>query len=526
MPARRSRLHVTLAVLVVATGTTAQVAAAPGPSAGAALEFRPPVVAIPAETNQTEPQVLVTPGGTVLVASQYQRGDCQSGQPRVAGSRACVWRSTDGGKSFSRSGGGQNTAADVHFARMPSGVLLYTTLANPEPGTFTSGIGGATILRSLDDGKTWSSTILNGLSPIIDRPFLTVLGGSTVLLTYTALPGNLFASRSTDDGKTFGPAMPITAVPEQVEFTRPGGPALDRSRGEILQPYYAGTSEDPALNNESFSGMVDLKVTRSADGGMTWADEVVAPRVRPILGVPSIAADDQGREFMVWSARDEAGHVDAYFSRNLKPGAPWTAPVPLGKTDHSGYLAWAVARGDGGVAVGYVGSDHPDAATEARPWTIRIAVSQNAGDSWTIHNASRHTVYTGPQNRSISVFYDLIGLVLDQEGFLHLTYPRRVGKDGVQLNQVEYTRQVTGPALGTRGKPSSGARPARPHPEQSQSGPPGTTGPAPGSLPATGAAAAAAWLAVMTALAGLLLHRWASSPRRADARSSGLHRMR
>ena len=457
MPRPQHRLRVSLVASLIVLGVTAQVAgAAQGSPTGAAATFRPPVVAIPAEVQQTEPQVHVLADGTVLVASQFQRFDCETGAPRLAGSRACVWRSTDGGKTFNRSGGGQNTGADVHFARMPSGVLLYTTLAQPEPGTFTSGVGGATILRSTDDGRTWSSTMLNGFSPALDRPFLTVLGESTVLLTYTAWPGNLFASLSTDDGKTFGPGMPISPVPEQFFFTRPGGPAVDKKRGEILQPYYAGTSDDPAVNQSSQSGMLDLKVARSADGGLTWTQELVAARVRPILGIHSVAADDQGREFMVWSARDENGHVDAYFSRNLGPGEPWTAPVALGTPEHSGTLAWVVARGDGGVAVGYLGSDHADARTESRPWTVRVAISQDAGDSWIIHNASGDTIYTGPQNQSLSLTYDLFGFVVDYEGFLHLAYPRRVTSDGVELNQVEYTRQMTGPPLGTRGRPAAG----------------------------------------------------------------------
>jgi hypothetical protein len=452
MRRRKRRLQLGVSAVVVAAAVIAQTATAEGSSAG--IAFAPAVVAIPAEVQQTEPQVLVTPGGTVLVSSQYQRFDCETGAARLAGSRACVWRSTDGGKSFQRSGGGQNTGSDVHFSSMPSGVLLYTTLAQPEPGTFTSGVGGATILRSTDDGKTWSSTILNGLSPALDRPFLTVVGGSTVLLTYTAWPGNLFVSRSTDDGQTFGPGMPITVVPEQYEFTRPGRPDLDQARGEFVQPYYAGTSDDPAINQSSQSGMLDLKVARSADGGTTWTEELVAARMRPVLGIHGVAADDQGREFMVWSARDDGGRVHVYFSRNLRRGGSWSPPVILGDPGHSGTLASVVARGDGGVAVGYLGSDYPDARTTARPWTTRVAVSQDAGDTWTIENASDNVIYTGPQSGMLSLTYDLLGLAVDNEGFLHLAYPRRVTKDGAELNSVEYTRQIAGPPLGARGKPA------------------------------------------------------------------------
>ena len=450
-PARPRTRSILLAGLVL-LGLSGPMAAAQAPLRDGAAAFLPPVVAIPAEVQQTEPQVHVTPEGTVLVGSQFQRFDCRTGAPRLAGSRACIWRSDDGGASFQRSGGGENTGADVHFARMPSGVLLYTTLAQPEPGTFTSGVGGATILRSTDGGRTWSSTILNGLSPALDRPFLTVLGGSTVLLTYTALPGNLFVSRSTDDGQTFGPGLPITAVPEQLEFTRPGGPAVNRRTGEVLQPYYAGTSDDPAVNQSSQSGMLDVKLARSSDGGATWTQELVAARVRPVLGIHSVAADDQGREFMVWSARDESGHVDAWFSRKLGPDDTWSAPRALGVPEHSGTLAWVVARGDGGVAVGYLGSDFPDARTETRPWDVRVAISQDAGETWTTHGASGSPVYTGPQSQSLSLTYDMLGMAVDQQGMLHLAFPRRVTRDGVVLTQIEYTRQTDGVPLGGREK--------------------------------------------------------------------------
>jgi hypothetical protein len=86
-----------------------------------------------------------------------------------------------------------------------------------------------------------------------------------------------------------------------------------------------------------------------------------------------------------------------------------------------------------------------------RPWTVRVAISQNGGSSWAIHNVSGSTpVFTGPQSASLNLTYDMLGPFVDNGGYLHLAYPRRVTKDGIELNQVEYTRQVTGQPLGTR----------------------------------------------------------------------------
>jgi len=104
--------------------------------------------------------------------------------------------------------------------------------------------------------------------------------------------------------------------------------------------------------------------------------------------------------------------------------------------------------------VAYVGSDYPDAGSESRPWTMRVAVSQDAGASWTFQNASGHTVYTGAQNQALDVFYDMFGFVVDDAGLLHLAYPRRVTVDGAELNEIEYTQQRAGQPLGGRGQPS------------------------------------------------------------------------
>ena len=135
--------------------------------------------------------------------------------------------------------------------------------------------------------------------------------------------------------------------------------------------------------------------------------------------------------------------------RATSAGSGWTPPIRLGDPGHSATLAWVVARGKGGVAVGYLGSDYADARTVARPWDVRVAVSRDSGQTWTISSASTHPVYDGPQSSSLSLTYDMFGITLDDDGRLHVVYPRRLAaQDGTPLNQVEYARQVDGAPLG------------------------------------------------------------------------------
>lgn len=399
-----------------------------------------------AGSAQSEPRVMAAPDGTVLVAAQAQARDCTTGAVVTRGFQDCVWRSTDGGRSFRISGGGQDTGSDVDFVALPSGTLMYATLANN--GTLGSGFPGVAVLRSTDHGRSWTGTTLNGDLPVVDREWLVVVG-KEVLLLFTAPPGNLWLSRSTDDGRTFGAPAPLSALPPELVLTAPGAPVFDAARGELVVPYEAATSAtDANAYGISVSGDVTLHVARSKDRGATWTDEVVGTYAQR-QGVPVVAADAKGREYLLVPTTDAKGRLATLFWRRERHASGWGAPRQLSPAGSSAYLSFLVARGDGGVAAAWLESRYPDAAGTARPWTVQLATSQDAGTTWSRQDVSRGVVYTGAQQDSAAVVFDLFGLTVDRAGMVHLAFVRQTDPaHRPNLVRVDYVRQVGGPPLG------------------------------------------------------------------------------
>ena len=458
MRPRRTAALATFALAASALGATAEAAKPSGLPVLAA-----PVVAIPAlqgtlpgglsasylaGSAQSEPRVHVGPTGTVLVSAQAQARDCLTGVTVSKGWHDCVWRSTDQGGHFALSGGGKDTGSDVDFVSLPSGTLLYATLANND--TLGSGFPGVAVLRSTDDGRSWSSTVLNGFMPLADREWLTVIGDE-VVLTFTAPPGNVWVSRSTDDGQSFGLPQPISNLPPQAVLSPPGAPTFDAARGELVVPYEAATSSDVvAADTISVSGDVTLHVARSADKGLTWTDEVVDTYSQR-QGVPVIAADAKGREYVVVPTANANGQLCVSFWRNDGRGGPWTPASRISAPTSSAFLSWVVARGDGGVAAAWLDTPHPDGDTASRAWNVRLVTSGDAGRTWTGQDASQGVVYTGSQFDSAAVVFDLFGLTVDARGMLHLAFVRQTEPVATpNLVRIDYVRQVDGPPLGGR----------------------------------------------------------------------------
>jgi hypothetical protein len=450
---RRQVRRVVLALCLagIAPATAAAASSPPGPT------FRPPVVAIPpapgglplagpvANTSaaMTEPRLLVAPDGRVFVSSMTQFRDCTTGAAVSRPAADCVWRSEDDGQSFTLSGSGTDMGSDVEFARLPTGTFIHAGMTNVNLG---SGVGGVTVHRSVDGGHTWSSSILNGFDPLIDREWLTVVG-SDVLLFFTALPGNVYVSRSTDDGATFGIPTVVTVAPPGLVLSPSGGPTYDVARHEVIVPYETAPENTlPPIYRQRIEGSTALRVARSTDAGQTWTDEPVTT-YDIVQGVSSLAADGQGREYLVYTTTTN-GSVAVWLTRQDAAGGPWSTPTRITPDGQSGFLSWVVARGDGGVAAAWIGTDSPD-ADQTHDWSIRVATSSDAGHTWQYADASGHSIYTGTQFDSASVVFDLFGLTVDDGGMLHLAWTRQLDPAGNRtLTQIEYTKQQSGAPLG------------------------------------------------------------------------------
>ena len=235
---------------------------------------------------------------------------CMSFNRTVWGSRIVVYKSTDGGVTWSNGTVASDTTTGLNDK--PWGYAIGTTLfvcyAN-----FGAAPNELRATRSFDGGLTWEATQIvgtsgNGCGYAHTSPTNVVLGWLR--------GGAIYAHRSTDGGANWGPATFVGAAP----FTQAGDQraaalpsfASDPARGRL----YAVWPANDGL------GTWDVRSSRSTDGGATWSAAVTVNDVRT------------GRQFMAWAdvGADGTVHVAWYDERSGLMAVRYSNSTDLGAT--------------------------------------------------------------------------------------------------------------------------------------------------------------------------------------------------
>jgi hypothetical protein len=210
--------------------------------------------------------------------------------------------------------------------------------------------------RTADGGATWSKAVTIDAPPpnAWDQASIVLVLPSGALLavftrqdffleTLTATQ-EVFASRSPDRGRSWGPPVEIASMSLQ--------PFSDPETGEELpSPQFLTAAAGPdgavyvAWEHDRSPSVGAIDVARSGDGGLTWS-------VAPLPGVsayafePSLAVDSRGTVGLTWydlrndRPGDAALTADVWFASSRKAGKAWrqihvagpmdlrTAPLP------------------------------------------------------------------------------------------------------------------------------------------------------------------------------------------------------
>ncbi|MCW2570894.1 MAG: hypothetical protein JWO88_952 [Frankiales bacterium] len=392
--------------------------------------------------NTGEPRLIVSRSGRVLLSAQFQQWDCATRKPSSV-TAECVWVSDDGGKHFHISGGIAQQGDDVDFTQTTDGTLLMSAMANPKLVGDSTGTGflGSVVLRSTDDGRTWSQADDVNNQVANDRPFIVSTPHAAVL-TYLAIPGTIQAVRSTDGGKTWG--LPIVVAP-----TPPPGlvyvnatPAYDAAHGELLAPYLSSSKPYCAANTTAAAGCMDqIDLATSRDEGLTWTPEHVTllagERPLGMTTVTSLAVDGRGHRTIAFTAAegyspgtsnaDHNSHVYAVSSDG--PGRPWSAPRRIDAATGSAMMPMLATNGTGRISVAYYHSTFADAGSTARPWDFVVSDSRDGGRTWSSATLA-HSAYLGSAANHQLVIWDLVGLTYDRRGRLVTAWTDQLGKPG------------------------------------------------------------------------------------------------
>ncbi|HKQ96462.1 MAG TPA: sialidase family protein [Candidatus Polarisedimenticolia bacterium] len=290
--------------------------------------------------------------------------------------------SFDGGVTWS---GGivDDPAADIQYdpsvaADLLGNFYLAYGVDTPPPVILSKTL----VVKSTDGGLTLGTPVSAG--PFVDKPFIGVDRLSNAVYVAGNAPaargqgGDLFITRSSDGGATFGPLVKagnnIGAV---------NAPAFGPN-GEVYLawPHYKGKARKVLFN-------------RSLDGGVTWMSKDV--EVNSVKNTPSllnggidaghlvaIAADagagpSGGNIYIVWHTGGNGGE-DVVLSRSTDGGTTWSAPMrinddPTG-TSTDQFLPWVNVDDAGRVLVTWL-DRRDDPANVA--FGLYLAVSTNGG---------------------------------------------------------------------------------------------------------------------------------------------------
>ncbi|HZU71999.1 MAG TPA: sialidase family protein [Acidimicrobiales bacterium] len=390
---------------------------------------------------------MVGPRGQIFLAAQFQPVNCATGDPEPGTAYSCVWTSTDEGNHWHVIGGepGRQAGDDVDLAR-PAGsnALILSGMADEE-GTGT-GTAETTVSRTTDGGRHWTEAHDANHTAVNDRPFLLDAGNHDLLLTFAAVPGNIEAVRSTDDGASFGAPILVTPVPPQLVLSVNGGPVYDRARHQLVVPY--ASSSNPGCTSAPNACFNQIGLARSSDDGHTWTQERIAtlPANEGLNSEFDVAADAKGREYAVLAIATgtspfapPTGQTEVWFTTSAGPGKPWSrlARLPGG----SGMLPWVVAAGDGNVGIAWYASASSNGETASVPWVVEAAVSHDGGRKWSVGGVSDHVVYGGSGYTHQPVVWDLLGLAFDSHGMLNVAWGD-VGDNATGPAGIEFSRQI------------------------------------------------------------------------------------
>jgi len=358
--------------------------------------------------EHVEPSLAMNAQGTLYLAWK------EALTPDGVGQRVAFARSDDGGTTWSTSALKALTApdrlqSDPWLTLDEAGRLHFASLEYTADGT----VGGITVTRSDDGGRTWSAPANADDRPgFADKESMASDGNGTLYLAYDDVLGaqldqgdqvDLRITRSTDGGATWSPTVRVAD-------------AIGNLLGPVLAALPDGTVHAAWWNRTDGNVMADS----SRDHGATWGADV---RVNPVPGsaavvngswvgsMPSVAVDASGRLYVAWADRG-AANADVLVARSEDGGASWAFPVRV-NDDYAGeqWMPSLSVDGKGVLHMAWM-----DGRTGA--WNVEYANSTDGGRNW----GANLRVTTAETPLSFVRPGDYLGLATDADGTAYVAW--------------------------------------------------------------------------------------------------------
>jgi hypothetical protein len=279
------------------------------------------------------------------------------------------------------------------------------------------------VAKSVDFGQSWSIVIANRGTSDADKPVLAVRGQDVYIGFNRAR--KMWVAASHDGGLTFW----MSDVGGKLRLVRAlaGGATVDPA-GKAFIAWAGYTPRD------GVKGHVNLYVSKSDDGGLTWRSTLMDTSGAPpscvayrcewgFLGAQiSMASDTIGTVYALWNAGVKDGAAERiYFASSTTAGETWSAKKAVsGAPDGVEHAFPAITAGEAGdVRVAWMDMRSP------RLWNTFYRSSSNGGATWSTESKLSGFV---PGYRYIQLggfsfpFGDYFGIAIDSKGKSHVVW--------------------------------------------------------------------------------------------------------
>lgn len=305
------------------------------------------------------------------------------------------------------------------------------------------------VARSGDFGQTWRPVLVEPLQRGTDKDILAVRGDD-VYLVYNAVQ-KIWASVSHDRGRTWSLHPVVHNTNSNLGWSLPAGGAVD-SQGTAYFGWAGYTQNGQA------KGPVNLFVSRSSDGGVSWTTSLVDTSGAPppcgcggwaYWGAQlTLAVDDEDRLYVLYNAsREKFGLNRMLFARSDDGGRTWASrqDVSLAPAGANNLFPAIVARANGDVRIAWqddrngfdAGGDDPDAR-----WNTYYRTSTDRGHTWSAETQLSQFVVGYPYKRAdgfLEPYGDYFELDVDQLDDTHVLWGE--GPSYAGPGNIWYARQ-------------------------------------------------------------------------------------
>jgi hypothetical protein len=310
-------------------------------------------------------------------------------------------------------------------------------------------LGDLSVGHSTDGGKTWDGTAVSGTSPVIDRPWLVGGPKGTVYLSYHDLqccsPAAMWFTKSTDYGKTFSPAVPITTANADGAFIWEGNFVVAPNGKDIYLVYSRRSSSVVSVPRLPDQAPMTIWLASSHDGGTNWSSTKIADLASETTTIyPQLGRDAGGYLHVVWCAKAAKGTAVSYtYSKN--GGKTWRTPVAL-NPGRTGWAPWVVGgKTKGSAAVVWLGSTDPLATqSTVSPWYFdwaRVQIGSSGKPVVRTGATTKRPIWTGKQT-----YPEFEMVTLDTKGLMHIGMSVFQGATPTSGKWAVYSQTETSPS--------------------------------------------------------------------------------